>query len=242
MATPNTLAELAIAIPRSIAVFERLHIDYCCNGKRPIGQACSDASITVDELMMLIDAEPAAAEVRSWDGSTLTEMIAFINGTHHAYTRQACETLQWMSRKVATRHGDNEPHLVILAKLLGELIDDLLPHMMKEEQILFPYLEQLEEAIANDSERPQPFFGSARNPIRMMLSEHETVGEKLIEIRSATSNFALPEWACTTFTAYFNLLAELERDLHNHIHLENNILFPRGIELEESKTPALAVW
>ena len=233
MATANTVAELAVAIPRSIPVFERLQIDFCCNGKRPIAQACNEAGITVDELMTLIDAEPAAAATRNWDGTTLTELIRFINETHHVYTRQSCETLAWMSQKVATRHGDHDRNLITLATHVGQLIDDLMPHMMKEEQILFPYLEQLEAFVAGSGAAPQGCFGSARNPIRMMLYEHDAVGEKLREIREVTSNYATPEWACTTFRAYFNLLQELEVDLHNHIHLENNVLFPRAIEMEE---------
>jgi regulator of cell morphogenesis and NO signaling len=240
MSRPTTVAELAIAIPRSIPVLERLGMDYCCHGERSIQNACTDAGITTDELMTLIDVEPAAAGVRNWEGSTLTEIIRFVNETHHAYTRQAAETLAWMSKKVADKHGASKPEVVALARLVGQLVDDLLPHMMKEEQILFPYVQDLEDSIAAGDDAPAAFFGTARNPVRMMMLEHETVGELLVQIRAVTGNFTVPEDACTTFTAYFGLLQELETDLHNHIHLENNILFPRTIALEDSVATAFA--
>jgi regulator of cell morphogenesis and NO signaling len=240
MTRPNTVAELAIAIPGSIPVFQRLKIDYCCHGDQSIQSACAAVGLTGQELMTLIDREPAPADVRNWDGSTLTEIIRFVNETHHAYTRQSAETLAWMSKKVANRHGENKPEVVKLAALVGQLIDDLLPHMMKEEQILFPYVQDLEGAIATGHDSPQPFFGTARNPVRMMMLEHETVGELLVQIRAVTNDFTLPEDACTTFTAYYKLLQELETDLHNHIHVENNILFPRTIALEEAEMGAMA--
>lgn len=240
MTTTNTVAELAIAIPRSIPVLQRLKIDFCCNGGRTIQDACTAVGITGEELMDLISNEPAVADTRSWNDTSLTEIVRFVIDTHHAYTRQACETLQWMSAKVANRHGENHPELLTLAKLVAQSVDDLMPHMMKEEQILFPYIEQLDEASANGNEAPMPFFGTARNPVRMMMNEHEAVGELLAQMRELTNDYTLPEGACTTYTAYFNLLQELERDLHNHIHLENNILFPRTIELEEKAPKAMA--
>ena len=233
MSNPATIAELAITMPRAIPVLQRLRIDYCCSGSQTIEQACTTAGITPEKLIALVDAEPASGAARNWDDTTCTEIIRFVVDTHHAYTRQSVETLQWMSAKVANRHGEGHPELLTLARLVGQLCDDLLPHMMKEEQILFPYVEQLE---AGDS--AQPFFGTARNPIHMMMLEHETVGDLLKEMRSLTKDYLLPEGACTTFTAYFNLLQEFETDLHNHIHLENNILFPRSIALEENE-PAM---
>jgi regulator of cell morphogenesis and NO signaling len=245
MQTPKTVAELAIAQPSSIPVFQRLNIDYCCHGDQSVDQACKAAGLSAGELMRLIEKEPVAADVRSWDGSSLTEVVRFVIDTHHAYTRQSLETLQWMSAKVRERHGAHHPELATLARLVAEAVDDLMPHMMKEEQILFPYIEQVEEARMNGTDAPTPFFGTARNPVRMMMAEHETVGEKLAEMRSLTKDYTLPEGACTTFTAYFNLLQDLERDLHNHIHLENNILFPRAIALEDEapkRAAAGAAW
>jgi regulator of cell morphogenesis and NO signaling len=231
MQNTNTVAELAIAIPRSIPVLEKLHIDYCCRGTQPIDQACRRAGITAHELLSLINSEPAAAaEARSWDKTSLTTMIQFIIDTHHAYTRQTLQTLQGLAAKVRDRHGEHHPELIPLARLVGELMADLIPHMMKEEQIVFPYVSELESG----DDVPPPFFGTVRNPIRMLMMEHEAAGEKVAEIRSVTSNFELPADACTSFTAFYNLLQELERDLHSHIHLENNVLFPRAAALEES--------
>ncbi|HKB81430.1 MAG TPA: iron-sulfur cluster repair di-iron protein [Thermoanaerobaculia bacterium] len=230
MTNTNTVAELAVAMPQAIPVLERLKIDYCCKGRQPIEQACSRAGITTDQLLSLIEGEPAAGETRSWDDAPLQEIVAFILRTHHAYTRATLDTLQQLAAKVATRHGPHHPELVRVQRLVAQLQDDLMPHMMKEEQILFPYFDQLEPS-GGGSASP---FGTVRNPIRMMMMEHEAAGELVAEIRAATNDFALPADACTSFTAFYKMLAALEDDLHRHIHLENNVLFPRAIAMESA--------
>jgi regulator of cell morphogenesis and NO signaling len=230
MKNANTVAELAIAMPASIPVLEKLKIDYCCHGAQPIEQACSRAGVTTDQLLRLIDQQPSGGESRSWDGAPLMEIIRFILDTHHAYTRSTMETLLVLAEKVARKHGPQHPELLKIETLVGRLNDDLQPHMMKEEQILFPYLEQLESG----GDVPSPPFGTVRNPIRMMMLEHEAVGEIAAEIRAASNDYALPAEACTSFTAFYRLLQDLELDLHRHIHLENNVLFPRAMALEEA--------
>jgi regulator of cell morphogenesis and NO signaling len=235
MQSPNTIAELALAMPRAIPVLERLRIDYCCHGSQSIQQACSRATITSDELLTLINSEPAGGEARSWEGAPLTDIIHFIVGTHHTYTRTTLQTLQGLGAKVRGVHGARHPELAALERLVHELTADLMPHMMKEEQILFPYLDQLESGDA-----PPPMFGTVKNPIRMMMLEHDAAGEKMAEIRAAAIDFTPPPDACTSFTAFYIMLGELEQDLHRHIHLENNILFPSAVTLEESLDAVVA--
>jgi regulator of cell morphogenesis and NO signaling len=232
--TPNTVAELATTFPQSIMVLERLGIDYCCQGKQTIGEACSRHGITTHELLTLITTAPKPSiGEREWDHESISEIMAFIVDTHHRYTREAFAMLLPVATKVRQVHGANHDELRLVEKLVHELSDDLLPHMLKEEQVLFPYLNAVQDASRDGKEPLLPFFGTARNPIRMMMAEHETAGEKLLEIRTLTTNFTLPPEACTSYRTLYNKLEELEQDLHRHIHLENNILFPRAIEVEE---------
>jgi regulator of cell morphogenesis and NO signaling len=232
--TPNTVAELATAFPQSIMVLERLGIDYCCKGKQTIEQACSGSGITADELLTLISAAPKPSTGDStWDHEPMSAIITFIVDTHHRYTREALAMLTSVAMKVRQVHGANHGELQLVEKLVQEMSDDLIPHMLKEEQVLFPYINAMEDASRVGKEPPVPFFGTARNPIRMMMLEHEVVGEKLLEIRTLTANFTLPPEACTSYRTLFTKLEEIEQDLHRHIHVENNILFPKAIDLEE---------
>lgn len=235
MPNVNTVADLAVAMPAAIPVLEKFKIDYCCHGNQPIEQACSRAGITTDQLLGLIEKEPAAAETRSWDGVPLMDIVHFVITKHHAYTRTTLETLAQLGAKVAEKHGPRHPELIAVKRLLGQLTDDLIPHMIKEEQILFPYFDAL---AASNGNVPIPFFGTVRNPIRLMMVEHEAAGENMAEIRAAANDFDLPADACTSFTAFYKLLGQLEDDLHRHIHLENNILFPQAVAIEASAVEA----
>lgn len=234
MNNTNTVAELAIAIPSAIPIFERLQIDYCCHGNRPIAEACRTAGITPDELLGMIESEVAAPQSAPAAEEPLDVLTSFVINTHHAYTRQALETMQMLAAKVRDAHEVRHPELVTLAGLARELNADLIPHMLKEEQVLFPYVNALQDADRNGTEPPMPFFGTIKNPIRMMMLEHEVAGETMARMRSASSDFRVPQDACPSYRAYFNLLQEFEADLHRHIHLENNVLFPRAAKLEET--------
>ena len=235
---PTTVAELAVAMPQSISVLEKLGIDYCCNGHQSIEKACRAHGISTDELLRQINAAPAPADdSRSWSDEPMSAVIRFIVDTHHRYTRDALDILRPLATKVAQVHGASHAELPLVEKLVFELADDLIPHMLKEEQVLFPYVSAIEEAAMLGNDPPLPFFGTARNPIRMMMLEHEVVGEKLLEIRTITKNFELPGDACTSYRVLFAKIEELEQDIHRHIHLENNILFPRVVEAEESARP-----
>ena len=229
----KTIGQLAIEEPKAIAVLEKLGIDYCCHGGRSVDETCSEAGISVEELLQAIGGAAGEASARDWSRASLRELQAYIVKTHHVFTRNMLATLTQLSAKVAARHGEHHPNVLRVQALVGQLANDLLPHMMKEEQVLFPYIEALEAG-----EEYASCFGSVRNPIRMMMMEHDAAADLLVELRKATSDYSLPGDACISFRALYERLHDLEQDLHRHIHLENNVLFPRAIALEASLSQA----
>ncbi len=228
----GTIAELAIANPNAIPALEKLGIDYCCGGTATVAEACRRAGVDPGQLASIIgtDQRPSG---RAWENEPLTDLIRFILDTHHVYTREAIASLHPLASKVRGRHGEAHPETRSVESLVHRLADDLTPHLQKEEQILFPYIAELERAGQLGTAPPPSRFGSVRNPIRMMMMEHDTAGGLLRELRTVTSGYALPADACTSFQALYAGLVKLEEDLHRHIHLENNILFPRALALEE---------
>ena len=226
----KTIGELALEVPYAIAIMERWQIDYCCRGHQSVAEACRNAGVTPIELLTAIG-DPGAKQSSDWQTRSLTELQTYIQSVHHTYTRQAIETISLLSEKVANRHGGNHGEVLAVRRLFAELSDELTPHLMKEEQILFPYVEELESLSASDP-RPHSCFGTIANPIRVMLMEHESAGEKLVQLRGVTNAYALPQDACLSFRALYGQLRALETDLHQHIHLETTVLFPRALRLE----------
>lgn len=219
---------------RTAAVFQRHSIDFCCKGDRSIQDACRTGRVTAEDVLKDIaeaTATPATGEPRfnSWDLATL---VSYIVGNHHAFVRQAIPVLLTHTKKVAAVHGDRHPELPEVARLFSEVADEMTSHMAKEEQILFPYIVDVEEASRTGGGRPSAPFGTVRNPIRMMEMEHESAGDAMARIRSLTSGYSIPEGACTTYRVCLQELEAFERDLHQHVHLENNILFPKAARLE----------
>lgn len=239
----KTVGEIAAAVPQSTKVFAKHGIDFCCGGKKPLAEACEGAGVPFDQVVAQIEGEVRAASDREkpadWSGSSLPDLILHILETHHVFTRDAISRLLPLSRKVAGRHGERRPELLRVAELVAALCDDLTPHLMKEEQILFPFITAMEESLSGGEVRIPP-FGTVQNPIRMMMMEHETVGEILAELRAVTNGYALPDDACMSYQTFFQGMEEFEKDLHQHIHLENNVLFPRAVELEEKFTSRIA--
>lgn len=238
-ASKTTIGELALQVPNAIAVLEKWQIDYCCRGHRSIAEACATAGVSVSQLLVEIgDGRGEAAT--DLERKNLREIQQYIVETHHNFTRDSLDTVRLLSEKVAHRHGPNHPEVIEVRDLVRQMSDDLLPHMLKEEQILFPYIDKLEDAAVTGNPAPVPFFGTVRNPIQMMMNEHETVGDLLVLLRSVTNEYKLPADACLSYRALYERLAELEDDLHRHIHVENNLLFPRAEQLEEraGSTPA----
>jgi regulator of cell morphogenesis and NO signaling len=233
--TQKTIREIALAAPATVRVFEEFKIDYCCGGRRSISEACAAAGVAPDVLERRIDEILVKGESGSEDAVELrspTKLIDHIETTHHVFTRAEIERLMPLMAKVAVRHGEHHPELRQLESIFTALADSLLPHMMKEENVLFPFIKRLDMCSENGLPVPLAPFGSVQNAVRMMMADHDTDGDRLAQMRAITHDYQLPNDACPSFTALFAGLQDLERDLHRHIHLENNVLFPAALELE----------
>ncbi len=232
----KTVREIALEMPVTTRVFEEFKIDYCCHGNTPFDEACRNVGASPDSVLKKIDGVLEVNEKGSGEAfshASLTDLIGVIIDKHHVYTKGEMVQLTPLMAKVASRHGDHFPYLLDLKGMFQALCEDLDPHMMKEEMVLFPYIQKLEYSDQNHLHASYPPFGTVQHPVTMMSVEHEEVGELLSKMRSLTNDYALPDGACPSFTALYHRLSELERDLHLHIHLENNLLFPRAIELEQ---------
>jgi regulator of cell morphogenesis and NO signaling len=236
--TSKTLRELAVELPYAPRVFENLGIDYCCGGKRPLQEACAQSRVALETVVEHLEMAEAAvrdnhqAAAKNWAKGSIGELIDQIVQRHHAYVRQESPRLQQLFAKVAPKHGERHPELIRVSGLFDSLVAELAVHMMKEEQILFPYILRMEESHISGEPAPPSCFGTVRNPIAMMLSEHDSAGELLKQIRKETGDLKAPEDACVSYQALYRDLLAFEADLHQHIHLENNILFPRALKME----------
>jgi regulator of cell morphogenesis and NO signaling len=222
----STVADIVIANPGASRVFERYAIDYCCHGQRPLADACIEAGVDVAVVEAELRALPSASAAPPADD--VGALIGHIVATHHTYLRRELPRLHDLMEKVVAAHGAAHPEVHGLAQTLAELADDLLPHLAKEEKVLFPLTIELLGAV-----EPTTFHcGSVMNPIRVMHVEHDRVGELLATLRHRTGGYVPPADACPTWRALSAGLAELEADIHTHVHLENNVLFPRIMALE----------
>jgi regulator of cell morphogenesis and NO signaling len=234
--TTQTVREIALEQPSSIRVFEKFGIDYCCGGRKPLADACIAGNLDVETVIAALEAaaKTSDSEVESWAGKSLEKLSTHIVTTHHAYVKRELPRLAVLAEKVVNRHGSTKTELPVIAATLAQLDKELTQHLAKEEAVLFPYIADLERAVAIGAAKPHSCFGAVANPIAMMTQEHDAAGKLLTEIRHLSHNFTTPEDACPTFHAFYDGLKEFEQDLHQHIHLENNILFPRAIEIERS--------
>ena len=227
-----TVGEIVATDFRTAEVFEQFGIDFCCGGRQSVAEACRTAAADPEAVERALQALPPADEQDDGDVTRrpLDRLIDHILVTHHAYVRSALPTVTRYLAKLVDVHGARHPELVRVAASFDQLSRDLLQHMMKEEHVLFPYIREL--ATVTDG-RPSPSpFGTVENPIRMMEREHREAGDELRLIRELTNGFVPPADGCTTYGVCFAELARFERDLHRHIHLENNVLFPKAVELE----------
>lgn len=234
----RTIREIAVESPATTRVFEKYKIDYCCRGNTPFNEACRAAGVSPDIVSQKIRAILASAadnQPGPHDDLNLDQLIEHIMDKHHVYTKQELEQLTPLMEKVARKQGEHHPQLLELKGLFQDVCDDLSPHMMKEEMVLFPYISRLEADASNHSPTALPPFVTVQNPVRMMSMEHERIGSLLAQMRVVTKEYALPAGACPSFSALYHRLAALESDLHQHIHLENNLLFPLAVELEKNR-------
>ena len=234
--TRKTVREYAVEIPAATRIFEKLGIDYCCGGGKSLADACTAAGISVDEVLDSLRAESksvATSAAEDWQALSQAELITHIVDKHHAFTREELVRLEALLAKVSGVHGQNHPELFQIQDQFGKLRGELEPHMLKEESVLFPYIVRMEEAAVAKQTLPPPPFGTVRNPVRVMMAEHDAAGYILVRMREASSDYTVPPDGCISYKTLYSALTVLEADLHQHIHLENNILFPRALELED---------
>jgi regulator of cell morphogenesis and NO signaling len=233
-AATQTVREIALEQPTAIRVFEQFGIDYCCGGRRPLAEACVAGSLEIDSVIAALEAaaKKTGPSVENWEGKSLESLSSHIVATHHAYVKRELPRLALLAQKVVNRHGSTKRELPAIATTLMQLDEELTQHLAKEEATLFPYVASLEQSISLGTAKPHSCFGTVASPIAMMTQEHDAAGTLIGEIRRLSGNFTTPEDACPTFHAFYDGLREFEQDLHQHIHLENNILFPRAIALE----------
>jgi regulator of cell morphogenesis and NO signaling len=234
IAASKTVGEIAAENPQTTREFEKLGIDYCCGGSRSLAEACAQASISVDEVLDRLE-NSTAAQAQSgtddWGSRPLSDLISHINGTHHVFVRQESPRIEALAAKVVSVHGKNHPELRQVQQVFSALANELNVHLMKEEQILFPYVVRLEESFVAGEPTPPAMFGTVLNPVRMMMHEHDSAGDALRSLRSLTSDYRVPQDACISYRTLYQALQDFEADLHQHIHLENNILFPRAVSM-----------
>jgi regulator of cell morphogenesis and NO signaling len=231
----KTVREIAVENPASVRVFETLGIDYCCNGKRTLSDACARADVSMERVLGLLEQANRDAQVEAgeeWQNKPLGELIVHIVTKHHSYVREETPRIASLLAKVVGKHGAAHPELAEIDQLFSAIGQELSTHMMKEEQVLFPYIEQLEDAREAGEAAPVAFFGTVRRPVAMMLAEHDDAGALLRRMRELSNGYTAPAGACPSYAGLYRGLEEFERDLHRHIHLENNILFPRAVEME----------
>lgn len=234
----TTVGEIVAGDFRAAAVFDEFGIDFCCGGRRSLAEACAerdiDSQVVLEALRHALSVPGSAPRFDEWSPETL---IDFIVGTHHEYVRRALPSLTAHTRKLAVVHGSRHSELHEVARLTQSVADEMTSHMVKEERILFPFIARLSEAARDGRAVPQAPFGSIDNPIRMMEHEHDETGAAVARIRELTADYTLPADGCTTYRVCLQELERFEQDLHAHVHLENNILFPKARKLA-SPVPA----
>ncbi|HTN21218.1 MAG TPA: iron-sulfur cluster repair di-iron protein [Pelobium sp.] len=230
----ETIGEMVTKDFRKAQVFKKFGIDFCCGGKKTLKEVCDkkgiDAEEVEKELSSFNEEENTYFDFDKWDLDFLAD---YIINTHHKYVKESLPFMTELATKVARVHGDHHPELLEVARIFNALAQDFGLHLMKEENILFPYIKEMAIAKKEGKTMATSPFGNVNNPTQMMETEHEQAGEDMQAIRQLTNNFELPQGACNSYQILFKKLAEFENDLFNHVHLENNILFPKAIALEK---------
>lgn len=232
----KTVGEIVRLDFRAADVFSNYGIDFCCGGKISVAEACSNAK--TDESLVIRELEnlknQTGSAVHDFDSWNIGFLADYIQNTHHQYVSKAIPLILPLAQKVADVHGANHSEVVVINELFQDLSDELLAHMQKEEQILFPYIKKLVASESAGSCDDPACFGTIASPISVMEDEHENAGVILKQLSNLSDGYTTPEDACNTFRVLYGKLKEFEDDLHRHIHLENNILFPKAIELEKA--------
>jgi regulator of cell morphogenesis and NO signaling len=226
--------EIALSNPGAKQILEEAGVDYCCGGGKSLHDACAHSGISAEEILKRLreNKRRVGPEDTNWTSALLSELTRHIVGKHHRYVREAIPRVQGLLVKVKGKHGENHPEIAEIESPFFDLGHEMTMHMQKEEMILFPYIEALERSAEGNETLEPPFFQTVRNPIHAMMQEHDAAGELVKQIRKASSEYTAPSDACPSYKTLYQDLREFEADLHQHVHLENNILFPRAVELE----------
>ena len=231
--TDMSLGQIVDRIPAGARILQESGLDFCCGGQQTLGDACSEHGVSSETVIAALEGlgDTGAAD---WTSYGPSELVDHVVSTHHEYLRRQFDFLVPLAQKVATVHGERHPELAEVYSDVRELADDLLPHMQKEEQVLFPMIVSLAETGSLPPAGP-PHLDM---PISVMVLEHDACGELLRKMRSDSRDFAVPADGCASYQALYAGLEELEADTHLHIHKENNILFPMVLELEQESAVA----
>ena len=199
----KTVREITIEIPGATRVFEKMGIDYCCGGAKPITEACQSAGVTIEEVALSLEQSEARGEAlagsKDWMSESLASLITYIHDKHHVFTRDELGRIEPLLAKVCSVYGEKRPELLQIQALFDGLKRELLLHLKKEEMVLFPYVTQIEQAISAGLAAPVPMFGTVRNPVQMMMVEHDGAGDLLRRIRQLSDNFSPPADACVSY-------------------------------------------
>ena len=230
----ETLGQIAASDLRKAEVFKKHGLDFCCGGKKTLHEACQEKGLDVTRIEQELQeaGKNTLAPSLSYSDWSLDFLVDYIVNTHHAYVKKTLPDLLAYASKTAKVHGDQHPELLAIQMLVTEINRELIDHLAKEEQILFPFIKKLVNKGTTDQSDHLSYNGTVQSPIDVMEMEHETVAKNFVRIRTLSKNYAVPEDACATYSLLYNKLAEFENDLHTHVHLENNILFPKAIKLE----------
>ena len=231
----ETLGQIAAKDLRKAQIFKKYGLDFCCGGKKTVKEACKEKGLDVTKIeqeLQQADKLPATRPLpyNEWNLDFLADYIV---NTHHSYVKKNLPDIKVYAEKVMRVHGNRHAELLPIYQLVEEVYTEMMAHMVKEERVLFTYIKDLVAAEKNKQPMQAAHFGTVQNPINMMEMEHEMVGKNLAEIRELTNNYTLPEDACAIYSLLNRMLDEFEEDLHLHVHLENNILFPKALEIEK---------
>lgn len=233
--TPDLFVKEVVRLNfKTAPIFQANNIDFCCGGNKSISEACIEAGVNTEQLIKKLEILTAQKDQDSEyiNNLSLQELSNYIVKRHHGYVHESIPILKKNLEKVCQVHGEHHPELFEINELFSSSAGNLTMHMQKEELMLFPFIQRLESAKKSNSPIPRSPFGKVSNPISMMMEEHQLEGDRFDEISKLSNKYQPPEDACSTYEVTFKQLKDFEDDLHRHIHLENNILFPKAIELE----------
>ena len=226
--------DIALANPEARQILEDAGVDYCCGGGKSLHDACAHAEVSAEQILKRLreNSKLVRPDEKAWTSAPLGDLTRHIREKHHRYVREAIGRIKTLLEKVKAKHGKNHPEIAEVQRLFTEVGQEMTMHMQKEEQILFPYIDAVERSKTGNGSLEPLFFQTVKNPIHAMMKEHDSAGDLVKQIRKVSGDYIPPSDACTSYKALYQDLHEFEADIHQHVHLENNILFPRAVEME----------